>query len=131
MYEPSLHQPLIVRYPGVIKPGTLHDSIVNHVDLAPTLLDFAGLPIPEDMQGHSLKPILEGRAEKVRDASYYHFYSHGKRLPEMIGVRTATHELIYYPGMDEPFQWELFDLENDPGETKNLYRSPEHQELRW
>ena len=130
MYEPALHQPLIVRYPGVIEPGTVHDSMVNHVDLAPTLLDFAGLPIPDDMQGYSLKPILEGRAEKVRDASYYHFYSHGERLPEMIGVRTATQKLIYYPGMEEPYQWELLDLENDPGEMKNLYRVREHQELR-
>lgn len=129
MYEPSLHQPLIVRYPGVIEPGTVHDSMVNHVDLAPTLLDFAGLPIPKDMQGYSLKPILEDRTEKVRDASYYHFYEHGKRLPEMIGIRTATHKLIHYPGLKESHQWELFDLKNDPHEMRNLYRSIEHATL--
>jgi arylsulfatase A-like enzyme len=60
MYEPSLHQPLIVRFPGVAKPGTVHDSMVNHVDIAPTLLDFAGRPIPSGMQGYSLRPILGG-----------------------------------------------------------------------
>jgi arylsulfatase A-like enzyme len=131
MYEPALHQPLIVRLPGRIKAGTVHQSMVNHVDLAPTILDFAGLPIPEDMQGYSLKPILEGRAEKVRDASYYHFYSHGKNnLPEMIGVRTATHKLIHYPEMEGSYRWELFDLERDPDEMKNVYDDPAYEEAR-
>ena len=88
-----MHHPLPVCFPGAIKPGTVHDSMVSHVDLAPTLLDYAGLPVPDDMQGHSLKPVLEGKAEKVRDAAYYHFYEHGKRLPEMIGIRTETHKL--------------------------------------
>jgi len=130
MYENSLHQPLLVRYPGVIKAGTVHSSMVNHVDLAPTLLDFVGLPIPDDMQGYSLKPILEGKAEKVRDASYYHFYEHGKRLPEMIGVRTERYKLIHYPGMEGTYQWELFDLQNDPDEMKNQYGNPEYKEIK-
>lgn len=130
MYEEPLHQPLLVRLPGTIEAGTVHKSMVNHVDLAPTLLEFAGLPTPQDMQGHSLKPILEGKAEKVRDASYYHFYSHGKRLPEMIGVRTATHKLIHYPEMPKSHQWELFDLQQDPDEINNLYHSPEKGALR-
>mgnify|MGYP001818305827 CR=1 FL=1 len=129
MYEGPMHQPLLVRYPGVIKPGQVHESMVNHVDLAPTLLDYAGLPIPEDLQGYSLKPILEGKAKKVRDASYYHFYSHGKRLPEMIGVRTATHKLIHYPGMEGSYQWEMFDLVEDPDEMKNLYGNPEYRKI--
>jgi arylsulfatase A-like enzyme len=131
MYEPALHQPLIVRFPGNIKAGTVHESMVNHVDMAPTLLDYAGLPIPEDIQGYSLKPILEGHIEKVRDSSYYHFYSHGDdNLPEMIGVRTATHKLIHYPAMNEPYQWEMFDLIEDPDEMNNLYANPEHQDMR-
>jgi arylsulfatase A-like enzyme len=129
MYEGPLHQPLIVRYPKVIKAGTVHNSMVNHVDIAPTLLDFAGVSIPDDMQGYSLKPILKGDAEKVRDASYYHFYEHGKGLPEMIGVRTATHKLIHYPEMKEKYQWELFDLKKDPDEMENLYRNPKHKDI--
>ena len=131
MYEPALHQPLLVRLPGTIKPGTVHDSMVNHVDMAPTLLDFAGLPIPEDMQGFSLKPILEGRAEQVRDASYYHFYTHGNNnLPEMIGVRTKDFKLIHYPAMRKAYQWELFDLNRDPDEMNNLCHNPEYQGVR-
>jgi arylsulfatase A-like enzyme len=129
MYESPLHQPLLVRYPGVIQPGSVHDSMVNHVDLAPTLLDFAGQSIPDDMQGYSLKPILQGNAKRVRDASYYHFYSHGVRLPEMIGIRTETHKLIHYPGM-EPAQWELFDLRRDPDEMNNLNANPEYAQVR-
>lgn len=126
MYEASLHQPLLVRGPG-IKGGTVHESMVNHVDLAPTLLDFAGLPIPKDLQGYSLKPILEGKAEKVRDASYYHFYEHGGGLPEIVGIRGERFKLIHYPGLDPAYQFELFDLKNDADEMTNLYTNPEYQ----
>ena len=130
MYEPALHQPLLIRYPGKIKAGQVHESMVNHVDLAPTLLDFAGLPIPEDLQGYSLKPILEGRADKVRDASYYHFYSHGdNNLPEMIGVRTERYKLIHYPAI-KGCPWELFDLKKDPDELNNLAQNPEYLGVR-
>jgi arylsulfatase A-like enzyme len=130
MYEGPLHQPLLVRFPGSIQSGSVHGSMVSHVDLAPTILDYAGVVVPQDMQGHSLKLILEGKAEKVRDVAYYHFYEHGTRLPEMIGIRTETHKLIHYPGMKGKYQWELFDLQNDPEEMNNLYGSPKHKETR-
>ena len=130
MYEGPLHQPLLVRYPGVIKAGAVHESMVSHVDLAPTLLDFARVSVPGDMQGYSLKPIFEGSAEKVRDASYYHFYDHGKRLPEMIGARTDRYKLVHYPGMEGRYQWELFDLEKDPDEMDNVYANPEYSAIR-
>ena len=130
MYENPLHQPLLVRFPGKISPKQVHQSMVNHIDLAPTLLDYAGLPIPIDIQGHSLRGILEGKTEKVRDESYYHFYKHGTTLPEMIGIRTDTHKLIHYPGMIGKYQWELFDLVNDPEEMNNLYHQPKNIKLR-
>jgi arylsulfatase A-like enzyme/lysophospholipase L1-like esterase len=130
MYENPMHQPLLVRFPGKIKSGQVHHSMVNHIDLAPTLLDYAGLTIPCDIQGHSLKGILENSQEKVRDASYYHFYKHGSTLPEMIGIRTDTHKLIHYPGMTGKYKWELFDLVKDPEEMNNLYHKPKHKELR-
>ncbi len=131
MYEEPLHQPLLVRYPGVIKAGVVHESMVNHVDLAPTLLDMAGVSsIPKDMQGFSLKPILEGKAYKVRDANYYHFYSHGKRLPEIIGVRTDKYKLIHYPSKEGGIIWELFDLERDLDEMENQYTNPEYEKIK-
>jgi arylsulfatase A-like enzyme len=66
----------------------------------------------------------------VRDESYYHFYKHGTTLPEMIGIRTDTHKLIHYPGMIGKYQWELFDLVNDPEEMNNLYHQPQNIKLR-
>jgi arylsulfatase A-like enzyme len=126
MYEPSLHVPLIIRYPVLIKEGTVNSSMVNHTDIAPTLLELAGLPVPADMQGKSLKPILSGEKAKVHEAFYYHFYEHGKRLPEMVGVRTERYKLISYPGMEPEYQWELFDLKVDRDEMNNLYRDPAH-----
>ena len=131
MYENPLHQPLLVRFPKIIKAGQVHNSMVNHVDLAPTLLDYAGLPIPKDIQGYSLRGILEGKAEKVRESSYYHFYSHGmKNLPEMVGIRTETHKLIHYPEMKGDYRWELFDLVADPEEMNNIYHKPAGGKLR-
>jgi arylsulfatase A-like enzyme len=129
MYENPLHAPFLVKFPGVIKAGQVHESMTSHVDIAPTILDFAGVKIPADMQGFSLKPILTGKGEKVRDASYYHFYEHGTRLPEMIGIRTDRYKLIHYPTMKGKYQWEVFDLKSDPEEMKNLYQNPEYQEL--
>ena len=129
MYESPLHAPFLVKFPGVIKPGKVHDSMTSHVDIAPTILDFAGVKIPVDMQGFSLKPILTGKAEKVRDASYYHFYEHGKRLPEMIGVRTDKYKLIHYPTMNGKYQWEMFNLERDSDEMKNLAHNPEYKKV--
>ncbi len=131
MYEKPLHQPLLVRFPETIKAGQVCSSMVNHIDLAPTLLDYAGHTIPGDIQGHSLRGILESKAEKVRDASYYHFYSHGENnLPEMIGIRTSTHKLIHYPGMKGKYQWELFDLVKDPEEMQNHYTNPEYAQTK-
>lgn len=129
MYEEPLHAPFLVKFPGTIKAGQVHNSMTSHVDIAPTLLDFAGAAIPEDMQGFSLKPILLGKKEKVREASYYHFYEHGKRLPEMIGIRTERYKLIFYPTMKGEARWELFDLKNDSQEMNNLHYNPEYRDL--
>ena len=130
MYEGPLHQPLLVRFPGAIRAGAVNQSLVSHVDLAPTLLDYVGVAIPADMQGYSLRPLLEEREEKVRDKVYYHFYEHGKQLPEMIGIRTETHKLIHYPGVKPGYQWELFDLEADPDEMQNLASDPQYAAMR-
>ncbi|EDM29155.1 N-acetylglucosamine-6-sulfatase precursor [Lentisphaera araneosa HTCC2155] len=129
MYEEPLHAPFLVKFPGTVKAGQVHNSMTSHVDIAPTILDFAGVTIPEGMQGFSLKPILLGKKEKVRDASYYHFYDHGVRLPEMIGIRTDRYKLIFYPGMKGHYRWELFDLKNDSQEMNNLHYNPEYRDL--
>ncbi len=127
MYEESLHLPLLVRYPGVVAPGSECSQLTSMLDIAPTFLDLSGAAIPADLQGASLLPLLRGGQAPVRDAVYYHFYEQFG-TPEMVGVRTGTHKLVHYPGLAQ-VQWELFDLENDPTEMENLAGKPEFRPL--
>lgn len=125
MYEPSLRIPLLVSWPGVIKPGSKTNLFALNADYAPTFLDIAGLEIPGDMQGHSLVPVLKGETPKAwRTSMYYRYYHdpghHNTRAH--YGVRTETHKLIYYWKKDA---WELFDLIKDPSELNNIYSHPE------
>jgi arylsulfatase A-like enzyme len=129
MYEESLRMPFLVRWPGNIKAGTRSDAIGLNVDFAPTFLQAAGLPVPADMQGRSLLPVLRGRTPADwRSSMYYRYYHdpghHNTRAH--YGVRTRTHKLIYFWKKD---QWELFDLAADPYELHNLYGEPGHEEL--
>jgi arylsulfatase A-like enzyme len=123
MYEPGFHIPLIARGPG-IKAGGVTDLFALNADFAPTFLELAGLPVPADMHGRSLAPILRG-AQPVewRRSVYYRYYHdpghHNTRAH--YGVRTATHKLIHYWKIDS---WELYDLTNDPTEQKNLITVP-------
>jgi arylsulfatase A-like enzyme len=121
MYEESLRMPFLVRWPAAIKPGSRIDAMALNVDFAPTFLDAAGLPVPAEMQGRSLLPVLRGKTPADwRTSMYYRYYhdpgDHNTRAH--YGVRTRTHKLIYYWKKD---QWELFDLVNDPNELHNLY----------
>jgi len=129
MYEESLRMPFLVRWPGVIKPGTHSDAMALNVDFAPTFLEAAGLPVPPEMQGRSLVPVLRGQVPRDwRTSMYYRYYhdpgDHNTRAH--YGVRTRTHKLVYYWKKD---QWELFDLVHDPSEMNNLYGQPGHDEL--
>jgi arylsulfatase A-like enzyme len=124
MYEEALRMPFLARWPGVIKPGTRNAAIALNADFAPTFLGAAGLAAPDDMQGHSLLPLLRGRTPADwRTSMYYRYYhdpgDHNTRAH--YGVRTRTHKLIYFWKKD---QWELFDLVNDPHELHNLYGMP-------
>jgi arylsulfatase A-like enzyme len=124
MYEPGLHVPLLVRGPG-IKPGTEISQIVSNIDLAPTFLDLAGLPIPPFMQGRSLVPLLRGESPADWRTSLYYRYYHDPghhNTAAHLGVRTATHKLIYYWKKDA---YEMFDLTKDPTEQHNLLYAEE------
>lgn len=126
MYEQSLGIPMIARFPSSIKAGTVSDEFVSLVDIAPTLLDYAGAEIPPDMQGHSIKPILEGLpTENKRDAHYYHYYSQ-LEVPSHFGLRTMDFKLICYYELADAVKWELFDLRNDRNEMKNVYDDPSY-----
>jgi len=129
MYEQSLRMPLIVRYPEKVKAGSVNDDIVLNLDFAPTLLDYAGVEIPEQMQGRSMKPVLEGNTpDDWRDAMYYHYYEypawHG--VKRHYGVRTDRYKLMhFYYDID---QWEFYDLKKDSLEMHNEIDNPEYQD---
>ena len=124
MYEPSLRQPFLIRWPGVVKPGGVINEMALNNDFAPTFMDLAGLPVPADMQGKSLLPLLKGEhPADWRTSMYYRYYhdpgDHNTRAH--YGVRTESHKLIHFWKKD---QWELYDLKSDPGEMHNLYGDP-------
>lgn len=149
MYEPSLRIPLVVRYPRLVKPNRVEPAMALNVDIAPTILDFAGIPAPEAMQGRSLRPLLEADApadwrqsilysyyenswalaglgaEARADPSFQYFTPH--RIGPHRGVRTQRHKLIEYYGEGE--YWELFDLEQDPNELRNLFGQPGQRDI--
>jgi arylsulfatase A-like enzyme len=123
IYEESLRAPLLIRWPGVVKPGSANKDIVSNIDFAGTFLEAAGLPVPRDIQGRSLVPILKGKTPADwRRSFYYHYYefpgAHSVR--RHYGVVTDRYKLVHFyePGVDD---WELFDLREDPRELRSVH----------
>jgi len=120
MYEESFRTPMVMRYPGKVKPGTVSDRFVMNVDLAPTLLEAAKVAVPKEMQGISMLPVLSNQAAAGREAMYYHYYENGEHaVSPHFGVRTKKYKLIRFYKRVEG--WELYDLEQDPDEMQNVY----------
>jgi arylsulfatase A-like enzyme len=120
MMEQAIRVPWMIRWPGRIKPGSETDAWTINIDNAPTALDLAGLSIPPDMQGKSLKTWLEGNTPSDwQRAFYYHYYEYpGPHWVEPhYGIRTERYKLINFYQQNE---WELFDLQRDPDEMENL-----------
>ncbi|HEV8606693.1 MAG TPA: sulfatase [Tepidisphaeraceae bacterium] len=130
MYEESMRVPLMVRYPGKIVAGSVSKELVINADFAPTILDFAGVQIPQEMQGRSLAPILAGKPPPDwRKSVYYHYYEFPQphHVHPHYGVRTDRYKLIHYYTLKE---WELFDLQKDPHELKSVYDDPAYAQVR-
>jgi uncharacterized sulfatase len=131
MYEESFNMPLLIQYPEKIQPGTVVEGLTQNLDFAETFLDFAGAEIPNDMQGKSFKPLLEGKieAENFRDAIYYHYYDFPAfhMVKRHYGVRTDRYKLMHF--YDDIDTWELYDLEEDPKEIRNQIDNPEFDEI--
>lgn len=125
-YEDMIRVPFIASLPGVIPQGGRTDAMLSLVDLAPTFLDVAGLPVPRCMTGRSQRTVLEGSAGSVRD----HVIVENHHQPTTLHLKTyvdARHKLtVYY---NQPYG-ELFDLETDPGEVHNLWDDPASQVLK-
>jgi arylsulfatase A-like enzyme len=130
MYEESLRMPLLVRYPKEIKPGSVNNDIVMNLDFAPTFLDFAGVSKPADVQGRSIRTLLQGKTPKNwRKSMYYHYYEYPAvhSAKRHYGVRTERYKLIhFYNDIDE---WELYDLQKDPDELNNIYNDPAYPDV--
>lgn len=127
MYEESLRTPLVARWPGVAPAGSVNGDLVSNLDFPETFLELAGAPIPADMQGASLVPLLKGqRPASWRKSHYYHYYE-GPPAEHHVyrhyGVTTGRHKLVYFHDVDE---WEFYDLAKDPGEMINQYWIPEN-----
>ena len=126
MYEESLRMPLMARWPGHIKPGSINSDLVSNLDFAQTFLELAGVDSPPDMQGLSLVPLLAGKTPADwRTSLFYQYYEfpgpHSVR--RHMGVRDSRYKLIHFYNLDE---WELYDLKRDPREMHSVYGSPEY-----
>lgn len=129
MYEESLKTPLLIRYPDHISKGWVCDKMVQNLDFAETILDYAGVSIPKDMQGVSMKPLLEKKVSKIRDDIYYHYYEYPAEhsVKRHYGIRTERYKLIhFYYDCDE---WELYDIKKDPTEMRNIYNDPANKNI--
>ncbi len=130
MYEPSIRVPMMVRFPGHVKAGTSSTEMVLNLDVAPTLLQLAGLPVPADMQGKSILPLAEGHADPGwrKDWLYeYYEYPGFENVRPCRGVRTEQYKFIHF--FIEPQEFELYDLKTDPDEKNNLYGKPGYEEI--
>ncbi|MEM7453493.1 MAG: sulfatase-like hydrolase/transferase [Planctomycetota bacterium] len=127
-YEDSLRIPMVVAYPGHIEPNSTVEQMVGNIDFAPTVLDFAGVEIPDEFQGLSMKPLFDGSDVQWRDSFFYEYWVDlVHEIPTMIALRTDRYKLIQYPELDDID--ELYDLASDPEEMNNLAEDPVHAEL--
>lgn len=133
MYEECQGTPLLIRFPRSIKAGTVSKALAMNIDYAPTILDYAGVEIPKDIQGRSLRPVLDNGGDAPRNwrkAVYYHYYEFPSwhSVKRHYGIRTNRYKLIhFYNDVDE---WELYDLEKDPHEMRSVYDDEEYSHVR-
>ncbi|WP_119080356.1 sulfatase family protein [Chitinophaga alhagiae] len=131
IYEESLKTPFVIRYPGVIKPGTVVNELMTNIDWAPTMLDIAGVPAQPEMQGTSFMPLVKQNGNKKgwRKGAYYHYYEFPQphHVYPHFGLRTSRYTLVRFYGQTDT--WELFDLQKDPQQVKNLYGQKGYEKI--
>lgn len=128
MYEEAFRTPLLIKYPVEIEKESKSNLLVQNLDIAPTLLDVAGVEIPDEMQGKSLRKTWTADAPNWRDAIYYHYYEKGYGATPHYGIRTDRYKLIHF--YDEIDSWELYDLLKDTTEMQNLIENPDYSEIK-
>lgn len=130
IYEESLRMPFVIKYPGVVKPGSVNKDIITNIDFAPTLLDVANISTTNPMQGKTFTSMLKGETPKDwRQSMYYHYYEFPfwHHVQPHYGIRTERYTLAhFYYSIDK---WELYDLEKDPQQMVNLINEESYQEV--
>jgi arylsulfatase A-like enzyme len=128
-YEESVRVPMLVRAPGLFDGGTVIENMIQNVDIAPTIMDYLGMEKATQMVGYSFIPLLKDEAVDWRTRIFYEYYWEHEfpQTPTMHGVRTDRYKYIRYHGVWDTN--ELYDLQEDPAETRNLIAAPEHQDL--
>lgn len=129
-YEESIRLPFLIRSPFSNTRAKTIEPMVLNIDIAPTLLDFAGVEIPKEMQGRSLRPLLEDRppADWRKSYLYEYFYERNFRNPTILGLRTLDDKIITYPG--HPGWTEVYEVTQDPYELTNQHDNPDKAELK-
>ena len=130
MYEESLRTPILMRYPKEIKPKTEINELIQNLDFAPTFLDYANISKPSDIQGLSFRKLVSNEKIKWRDAIYYTYYEFPSvhMVKRHYGIRTKQYKLMhFYYDINE---WEMYDLNNDPSEMKNIYNDAKYSEIK-
>jgi arylsulfatase A-like enzyme len=130
MYEESLRMPFLVRYPGIIEPGSNNTDIITNIDFAPTILEAAGIEAPQEVQGKSFLPNLTGQTPAGwRQSMYYHYYEfpYWHHVQPHYGIRNQRYKLThFYYNIDV---WEFFDLKKDPNELVNEINNTEYADI--
>ncbi len=141
-FEESLRSPFLVRYPKEIQSGRVVKELACNIDVAPLLLDYAGVEIPNDMQGVSMRKLISGETESIRESVYFRYWMHRAHKhdnPAHYGIRTTDYKLTFFYGLPldasgtnseiSPAGWELYDLKNDPKECCNIYGKEGYDEI--
>jgi arylsulfatase A-like enzyme len=128
MYEESMRIPMLAWAPGYIRSGSVIEKMAQNIDLAPTVLELAGVTPPAGLDGASLVPLMEGREVRWRQEVLYEYYWEWNypQTPTVLGLRTDRYKYIHYHGIWDTD--EFFDLVADPEEMRNLIREPGHRE---
>ncbi|MEI6074872.1 MAG: sulfatase [Verrucomicrobiota bacterium] len=132
IFQESARTPLLIRWPGQIRAGSVNKALVSNLDFAETFLDLTGVPVPDRMQGRSLVPLLQGTTPADwRSAFYYHYYEYpaDHHVRPHYGIITDHYTLAHFYAPDVDY-WELFDREKDPGEMRNIYGDPAYARIQ-
>jgi arylsulfatase A-like enzyme len=141
IFEESIHMPFVIRYPKEIKAGARNKDIVENVDFSALFADYAGIPYPKDMQGHSFRENLKGNTPSDwRKYGYYRYWEHSKDRPGHFGIRGERYKIAFFYGnglkenkyskAEQPTKfWDFYDLNEDPNELHNAYNDPKYKDI--